>query len=150
VNLKVRTLFALLSLLVLLVNFVDEALGQQNSDGSVAVYGTIRIEKSLDRNGKISLPERNLNGGIVLFRDEKNKEFIAKGNEKGKYKITLPFGKYFVYATVNDRCWMCAEFYHNDFVVVKKGRIKLDVFLRFTGEGRLNIFMRCENIGELN
>ena len=35
---------------------------------------------------------------------------------------------------------MCAEFYKYNFIVEKKGKIKLNAFLKFMGEGTNDIF----------
>lgn len=85
--------------------------------------------------GTVKLDKKLLEGAVVKIRDENYNEYFAKTDKKGNYRVILPFGKYFIYSTVNDKCWMCAEFYKRDFLINKEGEINLDIELQFMGEG---------------
>ena len=85
--------------------------------------------------GTVKLDKKIIGGAVIVIRDADYNEYFAKTDEKGIYRVTLPFGNYFIYSTVNDKCWMCAEFYKKDFLINKEGEIKLDMELQFFGEG---------------
>jgi hypothetical protein len=85
--------------------------------------------------GIVKLNKKIIQGAVIKIRDADYNEYLAKTDEKGIYQLILPFGKYFIYSTVSDKCWMCAEFYRKDFLIDKKGEIKLDIELQFYGEG---------------
>lgn len=85
--------------------------------------------------GIVKLDKKIIEGAVIKIRDADYNEYFAKTDENGIYKLTLPFGKYFIYSTVNEKCWMCAEFYKHDFLINKKGETKLDMELQFFGEG---------------
>jgi hypothetical protein len=85
--------------------------------------------------GTVKSGKKIVEGAVIKIRSEDNHEYFAKTNDKGVYRVILPFGKYFVYSTVNDKCWMCAEFYKHDLLINKVGEISLDIELRFMGEG---------------
>ena len=85
--------------------------------------------------GTVKLDKKIIEGAVIHIRDADYNEYFAKTDGNGIYLVTLPFGKYNIYSTVNDKCWMCAEFYKNDFLINKEGEIKLDIELQFHGEG---------------
>ena len=85
--------------------------------------------------GTVKLDKKVIKDAVIKIRDEDYNEYSAKTDDKGKYRIDLPFAKYFIYSTVNDKCWMCAEFYRHDFLINKEGEINLDINLIFMGEG---------------
>ena len=76
--------------------YSNDAFGQKKQENSAVVFGTVRIERSMDANGKITSPERKVEGAVVSFHGEKYSELAAKTDAKGKYMINLPFGKYSV------------------------------------------------------
>jgi hypothetical protein len=120
VNMKVLQILVL----TFLLSFnLTNAFGQKTTNNSAILSGTVKLEKKL------------LEGAVIILRDEKGLEYSTKTDEKGKYEMSLPFGKYFIYSTVNSECWMCAEFYKKDFSISKKGKIKLNIILIFNGEG---------------
>ena len=121
----------LLSCIALLFT-VQLVLGQK----SITVSGTVTIEPSINNmTGKVNKPKRIVPGGYVKFRGGNWSEYSVKADEKGRYSIDLPPGTYMVYATVNDKCWMCAEFMKKDLVLGTKTKVKLDIYLVFLGEG---------------
>lgn len=85
--------------------------------------------------GTVELNKKIITDAPITIRDSDNNEYHVKTDEKGIYRVRLPFGRYFIYSTVSDKCWMCAEFYKNDFLVNTEGEIKLDMELQFLGEG---------------
>lgn len=85
--------------------------------------------------GTAKLDKKIVEGAVIKIRDADHNEYVVKTDEKGVYRVTLPFGQYFIYSTVNDECWMCAEFYQRDFLINKEGEIRLNMELQFYGEG---------------
>jgi hypothetical protein len=111
---------------------VQIVLGQK----SITVSGTVTIEPSINNmTGKVDKPKRIVPGGYVKFQGGYSSEYSVRADEKGKYSIDLPPGTYMVYATVNDQCWMCAEFMKKQLVLGTKAKVKLDIYLVFSGEG---------------
>lgn len=84
-------------------------------------------------NGKIEI--QIVKGAVIRFTNEKGNIFSAKTDAKGKFKIGLPIGKYTIYATANEECWMCAEYYNYDFLITDKHKSNLNIILQFFGEG---------------
>ena len=68
--------------------------------------------------------------GVVIFRDEKWREFRTISDKTGKYEIRLPYGKYSVYSTPDPACWMYADYSNSEFLVDKGGKTSLDIVLR--------------------
>ena len=100
-------------------------------EATAVVEGTIKIEKVED--GKTKTPI--ISGAYVVFKGIGGRNYKVESDENGKYKIKLPPGKYYVYATASSGCWMCAEYYNREFSVSENSKIKLDIILRFYGEG---------------
>ena len=99
-------------------------------------------EKRRKRNSSVTGSSLNIEpeiqivkGAVITFTDEKGTKYLAKTDEKGKFEISLPIGKYSIYATVNEQCWMCAEYYNTEFLITDRHRSNLNIILRFFGEG---------------
>lgn len=127
---KVQLRFGVFLVLVATL-FAQEAPAREYSDALVLVFGTVRIETSPDKR-----PE-TIEGAVIKFQSATLPWITAKTDKNGRYEIALPADKYYVYATASDECWMCAEYYDDDFVVTNKRRVRLDALLRFMGEGHV-------------
>ncbi len=86
-----------------------------------------------------SFEEKNelkiIKGVVIRFTNDKGIIYTTKTNEKGRFQINLPIGKYNVYATASEGCWMCAEYYNKGFIIENRHKIKLNIILQFFGEG---------------
>jgi hypothetical protein len=113
--------------LILIVSLsVSLVIGQEKVVSSVSLSGIVRIEGKPVKEVQIQLT------------DEKGLKYSTITNEKGKYKLNVPIGKYRIYAveTLNKCNFVgCAgEFSKEDFWITKKRKIKFDISLYF-GEG---------------
>lgn len=85
-----------------------------------------KIEKKKEQKKHFEI----VKSAVVIFRNEKFEEFRTYTNSKGKYKIILPKGKYQIYSTMNDKCWMCAEYIPQEVFQLTENKFKLDIVLR--------------------
>ena len=113
------------------VDPVQQNVDDENSVSSQNKQESIQAQKFFD----IKTEFETIEGAVVRFTNEKGDVFSATTDKNGKYRISLPLGKYTIYSTASEGCWMCAEYYSKDLLIVKKRKIILDITLRFFGEG---------------
>jgi Carboxypeptidase regulatory-like domain len=114
---------------------MEPVLFKYQVDSRQIVSGMILMEKTVGKGLE------TIEGAVITFTAEAGEYFTATAtaDAEGMYEISLPEGKYSVYATANKDCWMCAEYYNKGFVVDRKRKVKLDAVLVFMGEGRAEV-----------